>query len=124
MQAVIIVGDRFYGDLDKALANAKQLRAAGTRLVFFQQVGSICHTTPDHAFRTLAEVTGGAYVQFNPHIERVAERLPGMLEAVAHFAIGGMPALQARDNESAAQLLEQMNAAGKIAQSTPQMDEA
>jgi hypothetical protein len=68
-------------------------------------------------------VTGGAYFQFNPHIERVAERLPGMLEAVAHFAIGGMAALEARDDESAVLLLEQMNAPGQIAQGTPQTDE-
>jgi hypothetical protein len=66
-------------------------------------------------------VTGGAYLQFNPHIERVAERLPRMFEAVTHFAMGGMPALQARGNESAVLLLEQMNAAGQIAQGTPQM---
>jgi hypothetical protein len=46
-----------------------------------------------------------------------------MLEAVTHFAIGGMPALQARDNVSAVLLLEQMNA-GQIAQGTPQMDQA
>ena len=94
VQAVIIVGDRFYGDIDKALANAKQLRAAGTRLVFFQQVGGIGRTTPDHAFRTLADATDGAYFQFNPQIERVAERLPGLLQAVSHLAIGGTGALK------------------------------
>ena len=121
VQAVVIVGDHFHGNLDDAVATAKQLRAAGTRLFLFQQG----HSDPtERAFKILAEVTGGAYFQFNPHIERVAERLPGMLEAVTHFAIGGMAALQARDNASAVLLLEQMNAAGKLAQSTPQMDEA
>jgi hypothetical protein len=38
-----------------------------------------------------------------------------MLEAVTHFVIGGMPALEARDDESAVLLLEQMNAVGQIA---------
>ena len=113
VQAVVIVGDHFHGSLDDAVATAKQLRAAGTRLFLIQQGRS---GPTERAFRILAEVTGGAYVQFNPHIERVAERLPGMLEAVTHFAIGGMPALQARDNESAVLLLEQMSAAGQIAQ--------
>ena len=121
VQAVVIVGDHFHGDLDAAVAAAKQLRAAGTRLFLFQQGRS---DPTERAFRILAEVTGGAYFPFNPHIERVAERLPGMLEAVTHFVIGGMAALEARDNESAVLLLEQMNAAGQIAQGTPQTDES
>jgi hypothetical protein len=45
-----------------------------------------------------------------------------MLEAVTHFVIGGMAALEARDNEPAILLLQQMNAAGQIAQGTLQMD--
>jgi len=108
VQAVVVVGDSFHGDLDAAIATAKALRAAGTRLFLFQQGRS---GLTEDAFRALAEVTGGAYFQFNPHIERVAERLPEMLEAVTHFAIGGMTALEARGNESAALLLEQMHAA-------------
>ena len=108
VQAVVIVGDNFTGDLDAAIATAKQLRAAGTRLFLFQQGHS---GGTEDAFRALAEVTGGAYHQFNPHVERVAGRLPGMLEAVTHFAIGGMAALEARGNESADLLLEQMHAA-------------
>jgi hypothetical protein len=119
VQAVVIVGDHFHGSLDNAVAIAKQLRAAGTRLFLLQQGSS----PTERAFRTLAEETGGAYYQFNPHIERVAERLPGMLEAVTHFAIGGMAALEARDTESAVLLLEQMTATNQIAQATPQTDE-
>src|SRR6516225_4607830 len=111
VQAVIIVGDHFHGDLDAAIAAAKQLRAAGTRLFLFQQGRS---DPTERAFRILAEVTGGAYFPFNPHVERVAERLPGMFEAVTHFVIGGMAALEARDDELVGLLLEQMTAAGQI----------
>ena len=118
VQAVVIIGDHFHGNRDDAIATAKQLRAAGTRLFVFQQ-----GPTENAAFRTLAEVTGGAYFPFNPHIERVAERLPGMLEAITHFAIGGMTALEARDDESAVLLLEQMNTPGQITQGTPQTEE-
>jgi hypothetical protein len=107
VQAVVIVGN-FYGDVDAAVATAKQLCAAGTRLFLFQQGRS---GQTEDAFRVLAEVTGGAYHRFNPHIEQVAQRLPEMLEAVTHYAIGGMTALEARGNESAALLLEQMHAA-------------
>jgi hypothetical protein len=106
VQAVVIVGDRFHGDLDQTLALAKQLRKAGTRLFLFQQGHS---SQTERVFRTLAEETTGAYFQFNPAIERVAERLPGIFEAVTHFAIGGTEALtQAPENESAVLLLEQM----------------
>jgi hypothetical protein len=121
VQAGVIVGDHFHGGLDDAVAQAKQLRAAGTRLFLLQQGRS---GPTEDAFRILAAVTGGAYFQFNPHVERVAERLPGMLEAVTHFAIGGMAALEAREGESAVLLLEQMNAVDQIAQGTPQTDEA
>jgi hypothetical protein len=120
VQAVVIVGDQFYGDLAAAVATAKELHATGTRLIFLQQGRS---GPTEDAFRILAEVTGGAYFQFNPHIERVAERLPGMLEAVTHFVIGGMAALEARGDESAVLLLEQINAPSQIAQRTPQTDE-
>jgi hypothetical protein len=121
VQAVVIIGDHFHDGLDEAVAAAKELRAVGTRLFLFQQGRS---GPTERAFRILAEVTEGAYFPINPHIERVAERLPGMLEAITHFAIGGMAALEARNNESAVLLLEQMNAAGQIAQGTPQTDES
>jgi hypothetical protein len=74
-----------------------------TRLFLFQQGRS---GATECAFRILAEVTGGAYFPFNPHIERVAERLPGMLEAITRFVISDMAALEARDNEPAILLLE------------------
>ena len=115
VQAVVILGDNFHGDLDDAVATAKQLRAAGSRLFLFQQGRS---GPTEDAFRILAEVTGGAYFPFNPHVERVAHRLPGMLEAITDFAIGGTAVLEARGNEASVLLLEQMNAAGQIAQET------
>jgi hypothetical protein len=108
IQVVAIVGDHFHGDLDAAVAIARQLRVAGARLFLLQQ-GCSDHRT-EHAFKALAEANGGAYVQFNPHVERVAERLPSILEAVTHLAIGGVDALAARDDEGAVLLLEQLEA--------------
>jgi hypothetical protein len=110
VQAVIIVGDNFSGNPDAAMAHAEALRAAGTRLFLFQRISPGRHSgrTGD-AFQTLAEQTGGAYFQFNPAVDRVAERLPSLLEAVSHFAIGGTRALEALDNQSATSLLKQMN---------------
>jgi hypothetical protein len=105
VQAVIIIGDHFYGDLNAAAARAKRLRVAGTRLFLFQQGHS---KETERAFRTLAEQSGGAYFKFQPPIERIAERLPRLLEAVAHFTIGGVRALAQANTESGNLLLEQM----------------
>jgi hypothetical protein len=105
VQAIIIIGDRFSGDEDVVMWQAERLRARGTRLIFFQQGRS-----DSTVFQALAERTHGAHFWFNPAVERIAEKLPGLFEAVTHFAIGGTQALEARadDNESAAVLLEQM----------------
>jgi hypothetical protein len=53
-------------------------------------------------------MTKGAYYEFNPSIERVAERLPRLFETVIHCAIGGPAALKALSDESADLLLEQI----------------
>jgi hypothetical protein len=113
VQAVIVVGDRFYGDEDAVMHQAERLRAAGTRLILFQQGRS---GPTQQVFQALAERTDGAYFQFNPAVERIAEKLPGLFEAVTHFAIGGERALEARapKNESAAVLLEQMTASLRL----------
>ena len=106
VRAVVIIGDSFHGDLDTAIATAKRLRAAGTRVFVFQQGDS---GTTERAFEMLAEVTGGAYLRFNPHVEKVAERLPERLEAIAHYAIGGKAALKGLDTNDSRLLLEQLD---------------
>ena len=112
VQAVIVITDRFYGNEDAVMRQAEQLRARGTRLIFFQQGQS----DDPAVFQALAERTHGAYFCFNPAVERIAERLPGLFEAVTHFAIGGERALEVRapNNESAALLLEQMTAPAQL----------
>jgi hypothetical protein len=113
VQAIVIVGDHFHGKRDEVMRQAERLRDAGTRLFLFQQLG---RSSDEKVFQALAEQTGGAHFQFNPAVERIAERLPGLFEAVTHFAIGGTQALEARaaDNESAAVLLEQMTASLRL----------
>jgi hypothetical protein len=104
--AVVIIGDYFHGDRDAAFVHAKHLHTAGTRLFLFQQ--SNRRSADNDVFRTLAEMYG-AYFEFNPAVERIAERLPRLLEAVTHYAIGGTDALEALANQSAGLLLEQIN---------------
>jgi hypothetical protein len=112
VEAVVIVGDHFHGDLNAAVKIARLLRAAGTRLFLLQQGNSDRST--ESAFKEIAAANGGACIQFNPHVERVAERLPQMLEAVSHFAVGGEAALEARGDEAANLLLGQMGAVSRI----------
>jgi hypothetical protein len=107
VQAVVIIGDHFHGNRDDAFAYARQLRAAGTRLFLFQQ--SSQGSAHDNVFKTLAERTGGTFFEFNPAVERIAERLPRLLGAVTHYAIGGTDALEALANQPAGLLLEQID---------------
>jgi len=109
VQAVVILGG-FHGKLDTAVATAKLLRAAGTRVFCFQQDRS---NSTERAFRALAEVGGGAFYRINPHIDLIAERLPKMMEAITDYAVGGKAALEARGDEPANLLLEQMTAADR-----------
>lgn len=109
LQAVVIIGgDHFRTDPDHAVALAKQLRAAGTRLFLFQQARG--RSACSNEFNALATITDGMHYQFNPHVEGVAQRLPGMLEEITHFALGGLTALAARaeQSESAVLLLDHM----------------
>jgi hypothetical protein len=116
LQAIAIVGDCFRGDRDETLAHAKQLRALGTRLFLFEQKGAARSSA---AFRALAEVTGGAVIEFDPAVERVAERLPKLFEAIAHCAVGGPDALRALADPSAELLLEQMSRKPQVHQALP-----
>jgi hypothetical protein len=109
VQAVIVIGDVFHGDPDATLARARELHASGMRLFLFQQDSSSHSTRSEEVFRTLAEQTGGAYFKFNPAVERVAQRLPSLLEAISHFAIGGSPALAALSSAAAESLLDQID---------------
>jgi len=106
-EAVIVIGDVFHSNRDTALASAEKLAAAGTRLFLFQQ-GRGDALAPK--FRLLAERTGGAFIQYNPVVERVAGKLPRLLKAVAHFALSGTQGLEALEDQSADLLLEQLSA--------------
>jgi hypothetical protein len=111
VQALVILGDVFHGDRDHLQQRAKELRDAGLRVFLFQQVQDtqLPPTQTELAFRSLAETTGGAYFKFNPNIERIAQRLPNLLQAVSHFAIGGRSGLEALGNQSADMLLAQID---------------
>jgi len=107
VRVVIVIADHFHGDRDEAQARARQLHAAGTRLFVFQQGNRI--SAHNDVLKILAETTGGAFFEFNPAVERIADRLLRLLDAVTHYAIGGTDALEALANQPASLLLEQIN---------------
>jgi hypothetical protein len=115
VEAIVIVGDCFHGDQTAAIANARKLRAAGSRLFFFQQSRSRHASRTESVFKALATESGGAYFQFNPAVERAAGRLPLLFEAISHCALGGPLGLEALGNEAATLLLDQITKPGGTA---------
>jgi hypothetical protein len=115
VQAVIIIGDSFSGNVEKARTLANELQALGTKVFVLQPM----HYGSERAYKRhstklkmLTEVTGGAFFNYDPELEPITERLPTILEMLAHYTVGGMEALeqQASDRETAVLLLEQMTA--------------
>ena len=102
VQAIVIIGDAFHDDLDEAAILAMKLRRAGTKVFMFQEG---YNPVTEHSFKFLAEVSGGAYFQFEASTQ---QRLAEMLKAVSHFATGGKEALEAKGGEAATLLLEQI----------------
>lgn len=102
----MIIGDRFSGNRDEALARARQLHATGTRVFLFQE--GINKSAGDRALKALAEAGGGALITYNPSVEKLANRLPRFFEAIGHYALGGPDALEALGDQSASLLLEQI----------------
>ena len=80
---------------NEAMARADELHAKGIKVFIFRKAAETHATWADQPFVELAERTGGAYIKFNPSVERVAERLPHLLKAVAQYAIGGVEAVKA-----------------------------
>jgi len=110
VQAVILIGELHGGRPDDAVAIAGRLRNLGARVFCFQTDHSVA---TERAFSRIAEAVGGAFRQIDPHTEGLTERMSGMVEAISHYAVGGKAALEARDDESANLLLEQMAAADR-----------
>ena len=108
VDAVVYVGDAMEESLDGLAGEAGPLALLGVPLFLFQE-GTDPQTTV--AFKELARLTGGAHCRFGAG---AAGDLAELLKAVACFAQGGRPALQALADQSPGRgadlLLEQMQA--------------
>lgn len=103
LKAAVFVGDALEEEAEALLAAAGQLALRGVRLFMFQE-GADAGANPavERTFRALARITGGAYCRFD--VQAGAE-LRALLSAVAAYAAGGRPALEARGDTGARQLL-------------------
>ncbi len=99
LRAAVFVGDALEEDVDALHAAAGQLALRGVRLFMFQEGAN---PEVERTFRALARITGGAYCRFDA---RSAGELRALLAAVAAYAAGGRPALEARRDAGARQLL-------------------
>lgn len=99
LKAAVFVGDALEEDVDALHAAAGQLALRGVRLFMFQEGAD---PEVERTFRALAKITGGAYCRFDI---RAAGELRALLSAVAAYVAGGRPALEARRDAGARQLL-------------------
>lgn len=102
LPALIFVGDAVEEDVDRLCALAGRLGVRGTRAFLFHEGGE---PGAARAFREIARLTRGSYLPFD---SRSAQQLAALLRAVALYAAGGRPALEASGTEAARRLLSDL----------------
>ena len=102
VSALVFVGDAMEENPDTLAREAGELGRLGVPAFMFQEGHD---PDAEHAFRTIASSTRGAYCRFDPG---AARQLAELLRAVAVYAAGGMTALAARRDAGAVKLLSQM----------------
>jgi hypothetical protein len=88
--ALVFVGDCMEEDVDRLGTIAGELGLEGVRAFVFHEGGE---PLAAFAFKEIARLTGGAYCRFDA---TSAKSLRDLLRAVAAYAAGGLPALEAR----------------------------
>ena len=105
IKAVVLVADAFEESMDQTGAAAGRLGMLGVPVFIFHEG---CDARAKSAFEHIAQLTHGAYCQFDKH--SVAQ-LKQLLCAVAAFTVGGLHALQAQpDNQLARSIIKQLPA--------------
>jgi hypothetical protein len=99
VNALVFVGDAMEETPADLYANARELNLP----IFLFQEGQDRMTT--QTFREIAQLTKGAYCQFNPSSPK---QLCELLRAVAIYAVGGLKALATSKNSAAAGLVQQL----------------
>ena len=105
INAAVYVGDAMEENIDALCQTAGEIGLLGVPIFMFQEGRDSAVET---AFRELARLTHGAYFRLDA---ASAKMLRELLTAVAVYAAGGRPALEARKmHQGAALLLRQMKA--------------
>jgi hypothetical protein len=102
VSALVFVGDAMEENPDSLAHQAGELGRLGVPAFMFQEGRD---REVEQAFRNIAHLTHGAYCRFDPG---AARQLGELLRAVAVFAVGGTPALAARQDATAIKLLGQL----------------
>ncbi len=88
VNALVFVGDAFEEDIDAVCHRAGEMGLHGVPAFVFQEGNDVIVA---RAFKQIAQLSGGAYCQFNMASARILKEL---LAAVAIYAVGGHRALQ------------------------------
>lgn len=103
INAAVYVGDAMEENIDALCKTAGEIGLLGVPIFMFQEGSNAAVET---AFRELARLTRGAYFRLDA---ASAKMLRELLTAVAVYAAGGRPALEARTaHQGAALLLQQL----------------
>jgi hypothetical protein len=97
--SLVFVGDAMEENVDRLCAKAGELGLRHVRAFMFHEGAD---PAAARAFREIARLTGGVYLPFDA---RAAGELRALLGAVAAFAAGGRPALEAAGTGAAKRLL-------------------
>jgi hypothetical protein len=99
--ALVFVGDAFEEsrDRDEIVGTARTL---GIPAFMFQEGHN---PKAEQVFHEIARLTGGAYCRFD---RAAAKQLSELLKAVARFAVGGLAALEGRNDAGSVRLIAQL----------------
>jgi hypothetical protein len=102
VNAVIFVGDACEENIDGLCQSAGEIGLLGVPMFMFHEGTD---GTAERAFKEIAKLTRGAYFRLDSAAPKV---LADLLGAVAAFATGGRPALEAKGGQAARALLSQL----------------
>jgi hypothetical protein len=102
VSAVVFVGDALEETTDKLFPIAHELGRLKVPAFMFQEGHS---PAVEHAFREIGRLAGGAYCRFDVG---AAKQLGELLKAVARFAVGGVAALEGRNDAGSVRLIGQL----------------
>jgi hypothetical protein len=100
--ALVFVGDAVEENPDTLIPNASELGRLGVPVFMFQEGAD---RAVEKVFRQIASCSHGAYCRFDAG---AAKQLGELLKAVALYAVGGVKALEARNDAASVRLLGQL----------------